>query len=175
MFWTDWGESPKIERAGMDGSQNTRAVIVDDNIYWPNGLTLDYEESKIYWADAKLNYIHSCNFDGRFRKVIVDESLPHPFALTLFRDTLFWTDWQTKSIHSCNKDTGIENPEVLRDIESPMDIHVYAPERQPAGESHSFTKQLCVLMMLKENTFTKHCGKRRKCWLSCFLVFPKQI
>ena len=41
MYWTDWGEVPKIERAGMDGSD--RFVIINTEIYWPNGLTLDYE------------------------------------------------------------------------------------------------------------------------------------
>ena len=62
MYWTDWGEVPKIERAGMDGSD--RFVIINTEIYWPNGLTLDYEERKLYWADAKLNFTlsktHTC-------------------------------------------------------------------------------------------------------------------
>ena len=61
MYWTDWGEGPKIERAGMDGS--SRSIIVNTDIYWPNGLTLDYEEQKLYWADAKLNFIHKSNLD----------------------------------------------------------------------------------------------------------------
>ena len=135
MYWTDWGEVPKIERAGMDGSLSTRSVIVDDNIYWPNGLTMDYEESKIYWADAKLAYIHSCDYDGRHRRVIIDGNLPHPFALTLYNQTLYWTDWSTKSIHSCNKTSGMDRKVVFNNIHSPMDIHVYMAARQPTGKS----------------------------------------
>lgn len=65
MYWTDWGETPRIERAGMDGS--TRKVIVDSDIYWPNGLTIDLDEQKLYWADAKLSFIHRANLDGSFR------------------------------------------------------------------------------------------------------------
>ncbi|VFV38595.1 low-density lipoprotein [Lynx pardinus] len=65
MYWTDWGETPRIERAGMDGS--TRKIIVDSDIYWPNGLTIDLEEQKLYWADAKLSFIHRANLDGSFR------------------------------------------------------------------------------------------------------------
>lgn len=42
MFWTDWGEVPKIERADMDGSIESRKVIVSDDIFWPNGLSVDY-------------------------------------------------------------------------------------------------------------------------------------
>lgn len=65
MYWTDWGEIPKIERAGMDGTH--RAVIIDSEIYWPNGLTLDYSQQKLYWADAKYNFIHRSSLDGTER------------------------------------------------------------------------------------------------------------
>lgn len=65
MYWTDWGETPRIERAGMDSS--TRKIIVDSDIYWPNGLTIDLDEQKLYWADAKLSFIHRANLDGSFR------------------------------------------------------------------------------------------------------------
>ncbi|CAH1786283.1 unnamed protein product [Owenia fusiformis] len=131
MYWTDWGETPKIERAGMDGRQETREVIINTEIYWPNGLTLDYDAAKIFWADAKLSFIHSSNFDGTGRSTVVEKSLPHPFALTLYEDTLYWTDWQTHSIHSCNKNTGLNRRVIHDNIFSPMDIHVYAAKRQP--------------------------------------------
>lgn len=65
MYWTDWGEVPKIERAGLDGSN--RSLMVEREIYWPNGLTLDYSQQKLYWADAKHNFIHRCNLDGTNR------------------------------------------------------------------------------------------------------------
>uniref|UniRef100_A0A8W8N064 Low-density lipoprotein receptor-related protein 6 n=1 Tax=Magallana gigas TaxID=29159 RepID=A0A8W8N064_MAGGI len=96
MFWTDWGEVPKIERAGMDGDRKTRSIIIDKNIHWPNGLTIDYADNKIYWADAKVKYIASCDYDGKnHREVVAGEKiLSHPFALTLSDRTLFWTDWQ---------------------------------------------------------------------------------
>lgn len=67
MFWTDWGENPKIERAGMDGDSATRKVIVKDEIFWPNGLTVDYDQRVIYWADARLSYIASVDFHGEKR------------------------------------------------------------------------------------------------------------
>ena len=40
MFWTDWGDSPSIERAQMDGT--SRSVIVPGLLTWPNGLAVDY-------------------------------------------------------------------------------------------------------------------------------------
>lgn len=57
MFWTDWGEVPKIERAGMNGDLSTRKIIVDDKIFWPNGLTIDFNTKHIYWVDGKLGFI----------------------------------------------------------------------------------------------------------------------
>lgn len=62
MFWSDWGENPKIERAGMDGSHRT--VIVSETVRWPNGLTLDLVMNKVYWIDAKLNLVGSADLDG---------------------------------------------------------------------------------------------------------------
>lgn len=82
MFWTDWGENPKIERAGMNGDPDTRKVIVSEDISWPNGLTIDSTQRVIFWADAKLSYIASVDFDGRRRikvreRIIIGHSVMH--------------------------------------------------------------------------------------------------
>lgn len=65
IYWTDWGEFPKIERAEMDGKN--RRVLVKENIYWPNGLTLDYAAGKVYWVEANFHFIHRMNMDGSQR------------------------------------------------------------------------------------------------------------
>lgn len=41
LFWTDWGHIAKIERANLDGSD--RKVLINTDLGWPNGLTLDYD------------------------------------------------------------------------------------------------------------------------------------
>lgn len=50
MYWTDWGENAKLERSGMDGSG--RAVLISNNLGWPNGLAVDKAGSQLLWADA---------------------------------------------------------------------------------------------------------------------------
>ena len=50
MYWTDWGEHAKLERSGMDGSDRT--VLINSNLGWPNGLTVDKASSQLLWADA---------------------------------------------------------------------------------------------------------------------------
>ncbi|XP_064480867.1 low-density lipoprotein receptor-related protein 6-like isoform X2 [Ornithodoros turicata] len=132
MFWTDWGEVPKIERASMDGNNDTRKIIVKEDIFWPNGLAVDYDERRIYWADAKLRFISSIKYDGSDRKVVIQGSLPHPFALTVSGDYLYWTDWQVKAIQSCPKKHGHKRVILSGDLD-PMDIHAYG--HQPKGSS----------------------------------------
>lgn len=53
LFWTDWGDHPRIEKAGMDGDAKTRQVIVSDQIGWANGMAIDHTLKRLYWADAK--------------------------------------------------------------------------------------------------------------------------
>lgn len=39
----------------MDGKD--KMAVVSTKLEWPNGLTIDYTNDKLYWADAHLNYI----------------------------------------------------------------------------------------------------------------------
>lgn len=70
IFWTDWGNLPKIERSYMDGSG--RSVIANTSLFWPNGLTLDYTTQKLYWADAKHHVIECANLDGSSRRTVIN-------------------------------------------------------------------------------------------------------
>ena len=65
LYWSDWGDIPHIGRIGMDGTN--RSVIVEDKITWPNGLTLDFVNDRIYWADAREDYIEFASLDGTNR------------------------------------------------------------------------------------------------------------
>lgn len=51
LYWADWNrDGPKIEMSNMDGTE--RIVLVKDNLALPNGLTFDYENQQLCWADA---------------------------------------------------------------------------------------------------------------------------
>lgn len=65
LYWSDWGDNPHIGRIGMDGTN--RSVIIKDKITWPNGLTLDFINDRIYWADAREDYIAFASMDGTNR------------------------------------------------------------------------------------------------------------
>lgn len=133
MFWTDWGETPKIERAGMDGEPNSRRLIVSDDIFWPNGLTIDYEHELIYWLDGKLKFIAVMDYEGGQRKKILTKGLAYPFAITHFQGRFYFTDWHTCGVYLYEKNSSISTPrELLHSEQCPMDIHVWDSARQPA-------------------------------------------
>ncbi|XP_071953010.1 uncharacterized protein [Antedon mediterranea] len=129
MYWSDWGLFASISKSGMDGT-NRRAIITED-IHWPNGLTIDYQMRKIFWADAKLGRISCSGLEGEGVRVVLEseEYLPHPFGLAVFDDTLYWTDWDKQAILSVDKHTG-GNIQVLHSgFQSPMGIIVAEADR----------------------------------------------
>lgn len=84
MYWTDWGVNPKIEQAAMDGS--ARQTIVTGNLAWPNGLTIDQANNRLFWADAKLDKIESSDLTGGNRQLILSSSTDiHPYGLGYIR------------------------------------------------------------------------------------------
>lgn len=134
MFWTDWGEIPRISRAGMDGSN--QIDLVRHLITWPNSLTLDYNKKRVYWIDARHNCIANVDYSGRDRHLTYSKATNHPYAITMFGNQLFWTDWDSNSIRTCNtsKNNATTSVKTVRSgLFSPMDIKVYEPQRQYEG------------------------------------------
>jgi len=155
MYWTDWGERPRIERGGMDGDLSTRQTLIDDSqLYWPNGLTIDFVEWRIYWTDVKLKYIHSARLDGSDRRVVIAAgSLPHPVTLTLHADSIYWSDWQINAIYVASKHPSADDADggrpriVATNIHQLTGLRAYSESRQRHGVSMSlifqFLKLLC--------------------------------
>jgi low density lipoprotein receptor-related protein 5/6 len=160
MFWADWGESPKLERAGMDGDESTRSLLVSGgDIYWPNSLTIDFDAGRVYWTDVKLRSIQSVRLDGTdYRRVAVfgsgvgSQSPPslslHPSSMTIVDDLIYWSDWQAPAIYATAKEAtpGDGRPQttttaaatsfrvVASNIRASMDIRAYEGQRQPRSE-----------------------------------------
>ncbi|ERL91934.1 hypothetical protein D910_09257, partial [Dendroctonus ponderosae] len=168
LFWTDWGEVPKIERAGMNGDPKSRKVIVSEHIHWPNGLTVDYDSEKIYWIDGKLLFIkvlrfstsliillntgrfQVMDFDGKSVSIILQTASEYPYALTQSYSKLFWTDWKSVAIFDYSKlETSSQQPMEFQMGTHPMDIKVFERQRQPQGpnpcENNAGCSHLCLL------------------------------
>ncbi|MCI4378617.1 hypothetical protein PGIGA_G00218030 [Pangasianodon gigas] len=90
MYWTDWGRRPKIEAAWMDGQH--RQVLLDEDLGWPTGLTLDYlNGNRIYFCDSKENIIESMKPDGTDRKIVMSGDIGNPYSLDVFEGHVYWT------------------------------------------------------------------------------------
>jgi integrin beta 2 len=149
LFWSDWGDHPKIERSSQDGSD--RRIIVEDNIIWPNGLAIDYVTNNIYWTDVKLNTIEAVDFYGNNRRVILHNTIfvQHPFGIAVFEDNIYWSDWSTLSVSKTNKfasNGSIEH--VLGPLYSINDLAVVHPKSQPKEARNRCAKEGCSHLCL---------------------------
>ena len=134
MFWTDWGENPKIERADMDG-QN-RITLINDTLQQPFGITIDHEHHRIYWCDSGNNLIEYASLDGGSRTILIQDTygLEGVFSLTVASSILFWTDTNTNAIYSTHKINGnaLNNHTVVYDAfqYTPYGIEAVSSSRQ---------------------------------------------
>jgi nidogen (entactin) len=104
LFWSDWNrDSPKIERANMDGS--SRTVFVKDNIQLPNSLAVDVERDELCWADAGTKTIECIGIRNGARRTVVSEC-SYPFGLALSESHYYWTDWATNKVESASRPSG---------------------------------------------------------------------
>ena len=125
LFWSDWGNEPKIEKSWMDGSH--RKTIVDGaSMGWPNGLTIDYSTSKLYWIDARHDHMMKVNFDGSEKEKVLDD-LAHPFGLDVYNGFAYWSDWQDMAIYRIHvNETSSKNKErLLSNVGGLMEIRTY--------------------------------------------------
>ncbi|XP_072105063.1 low-density lipoprotein receptor-related protein 1-like [Mobula birostris] len=103
MYWSDWGNHPKIEKASMDGT--LRRTLVENHLQWPTGLAVDFFNQRLYWADAKLSVIGSVRLDGNDLVVAIDskQGLSHPFSIDIFEDYIYGVTYINNRIFKVHK------------------------------------------------------------------------
>lgn len=124
LFWSDWGSNPRIEASGMDGSNRT-VIIESDDVGWPNGLTIDYSDAKLYWIDARRDRMMKANFDGSEPAKVLG-GLAHPFGLDVYNGFAYWSDWHDMAIYRINmSDISAEKEALLSNVGGLMEIRTY--------------------------------------------------
>lgn len=139
MFWTDYGETAKIERSFMDGGG--RRTLISSDLSQPSGITIDYLSERIYWTDSYLGNIEYANYDGTGRTALetAEAGIFYPFAVTVANELLFWTDLTSGSIYATHKDHGTASDqgqfaEIAHFPASiPYGIEALVSDRQPFG------------------------------------------
>lgn len=103
LFWTDGGQSPKIERALLDGTNRT--VLAAESLASPRGLTVDYTSDFLYWADDGLDMISRMAMDGTERQIIrYGSRYPSPTGLAIFGNYMLWVDKRLEKLFQASKD-----------------------------------------------------------------------
>eukprot|EP00062_Callorhinchus_milii_P008174 gi/632950593/ref/XP_007890808.1/ PREDICTED: low-density lipoprotein receptor-related protein 1-like isoform X2 [Callorhinchus milii] len=133
IYWSDWGEPAKIEKAGMNGV--ARRLLVTREIQRPNGITLDLVKNRLYWVDSKLHCLSSVDLGGEDRRTILlsQKFLTQPLGIAIFEDRIFWIDGDSKAIYGANKFTGMDIATFASNLKDPHDIIAYHELTQPTG------------------------------------------
>lgn len=178
MYWTDWSrENPRIMKASMDGNITTIKAIVTgtSNVYWPNGITIDHREMKIYWTDAHLDRISSANVDGSEIKWLVHGTslAPHPYAIAIYKDKIYWSDWLKQAIYSANKLTGHGIMAVKTNITDVMDLKILDYLSQHDSTACSKSNGGCSQLCLPKPGLKNPNSNNRTC--KCDELMPKLI
>lgn len=148
LFFADWGDSARLERSLLDGSE--RKVIVNSDLGFPTGLAIDFEVRKLYWADALKDHVEMADFDGKNRNKIIMHA-EHPFGFTLTNSYYYYTDWFNKSVIRIPRHSNGNPEEVRHNLRGALEIRSVSAERQPkyfnpCSDNNGGCSQLCLYL-----------------------------
>ncbi|KAK2708068.1 hypothetical protein QYM36_015679, partial [Artemia franciscana] len=158
LFWTDWSTAtPCIGRSPLDGSDPQKIVIGE--VGWPNGITVDYQIERIYWADAKLDFIASADLDGSKMKKITQQAgtTNHPFGVAVYKTVVYWNDWHSNAIYVADKYHGSGIRPVATKLNGLLDLKVYSHNLQQGTNACSEGERICTHICTALPNNTRHC------------------
>lgn len=102
LYWTNQKQNfPSIERIKLDGTGHE--ILVDSDIVSPEGIAIDYQSQRLYWADSRggtiYGRIESTNLDGKEREIIFEDIHYKPFGLAVDGDKVYWTDNNNNALY----------------------------------------------------------------------------
>lgn len=120
IFFSEWDRPANISRAYSDGTN--LLVFKNMTLGWPNGLSVDFEQDRLYWCDALLDHVQHSNLDGTDVKTVISRLIRHPFSIVIHKDFMYMTDWRLDAIIKLHKLTG-EREEIL--VREPQTNRLY--------------------------------------------------
>uniref|UniRef100_A0A914R0Q8 Adipocyte plasma membrane-associated protein n=1 Tax=Parascaris equorum TaxID=6256 RepID=A0A914R0Q8_PAREQ len=80
----------RIERAWLDGTHRVILVrIVLEEDAWPNGIAIDPEQDRIFWAEGRRSLIKSAVLRDGSDVTVFSSSVNHPYSLSKLGNTLY--------------------------------------------------------------------------------------
>lgn len=113
IYFSEWDRPANISRANSDGTD----LIVFKNVTlgWPNGLSIDFKEDRVYWCDALLDHVQHANLDGTDIKTVHSRLIRHPFSIVIHEEWMYITDWRLDAIVRLNKLNGEQEEIMVRE------------------------------------------------------------
>ncbi|XP_014768919.1 low-density lipoprotein receptor-related protein 5 [Octopus bimaculoides] len=168
LFWTDAGNSPKVEWSYLDGSG--RSLITNRDLGSPSHIHIDFMKDILYWADSALGNVKEYNFSTEIITVLVPKNSGIEGSIyvkaihckLLLLDYLIWTDYTTSrnGIHVAR----LDNLDKVRDIVHPefgraRDLLTFDASNQPDFETACADGSCEHLCLPKgEKSYTCRCG-----------------
>ncbi|XP_052104944.1 low-density lipoprotein receptor-related protein 4-like isoform X2 [Mytilus californianus] len=154
LFWSDWGDIPKIEMSDLTGGN--RRILVNDNIVHPRGITVDYEANAIYWVDSSKDTVETVEFNGNNRRIVL--SLPNTnfFGIALYENFIFMTEQEEGHLKIYDKITGKGYTNYKLGY-IPFAIMMYDEDMQAGEPSYACTILGCEQMCVDKPAFDAVC------------------
>jgi len=117
----------RVERSALDGAD--RMTYLDD-LGRVSGLAIDFNTSRLYWANLDRQNIESVDLTTGGDRNVVVSGLVRPYGLTQFRDFIYWTDQGVRTIERAHKVTGLNRTRIQYTNTDVMDISIIHSSRQ---------------------------------------------
>ncbi|CAL8117209.1 unnamed protein product [Orchesella dallaii] len=137
MYYALWRtQNPTIEKAALDGGK--RQLFVG-RVGRANGLTIDLEESFLYWTDIDQMIIERCSLDDPLRTRQIIQPARNgfkPFSLAQYQEYIYWSDMSSQTIQRAHKQSvnvfegTTEKPQKLADALNIIDMAIYHKLKQ---------------------------------------------
>uniref|UniRef100_A0A6A7G8W9 Sortilin-related receptor n=5 Tax=Hirondellea gigas TaxID=1518452 RepID=A0A6A7G8W9_9CRUS len=126
MFFTDWSSvNPMVARSNLDGS-DMQILFGKEVVGWPNGVTIDFESDRIYFVDARKDFIASSDFKGRGLHKLVTRQAERPFSVGVYKGLVYWDDPVRRKVLRADKLHGeIVSPIHNDTIGGLVDLKIY--------------------------------------------------
>ncbi|VTJ88710.1 Hypothetical predicted protein, partial [Marmota monax] len=146
MYWSEIGEEPQIEQAGMDGSD--RKILISQGLGRPTSIALDQLSWKIFWSDDKFHCIGSANLDGTGISMLQLTQIKNPFSVAVFEDEVFWSEMKTRTVQRVQKMTGKNRAVLIKRSGQPYGLKIMHEVLQPRSSNPCLDtgcSHLCLL------------------------------
>ncbi|TKC52294.1 hypothetical protein EI555_000413, partial [Monodon monoceros] len=149
LYFTNMQDrAAKIERAALDGTE--REVLFTTGLIRPVALVVDNMLGKLFWVDADLKRIESCDLSGANRLTLEDANVVQPVGLTVLGRHLYWIDRQQQTIERVDKTTGDARTRVqgrvahLTGIHAVEDISLEEFSAHPCARDNGGCSHICI-------------------------------